>query len=313
MSLVEKALRKIQESRATSPGALRTALPAHHTVEVAPFGTVTQGGVTLATEAQRRTSRSVRDQLPHTGKMVTISRTAIRSAGLLPPEHQERQIADQYRQIKRPLVATATKKGAESIPNSHLIMVTSAMPGDGKTFTSINLAISMSLEKDINVLLIDADVAKPHISRLFGVENEPGLLDALHDESTDVESLILRTDIPGLSILPAGKRTETATELLASQRMHELAQVLESYDASRIAVIDSPPLLLTNESRVLAQAVGQIVVVVRAGKTSQQDLLDALSHLEEGKSIGLVLNQSMNTTPGYYYGYGDAERASVPH
>ena len=320
MSLVEKALKKLQESRETAALASHTARP-RPAVEretrplvapepaprIAPEPTPRVAPV--AEEARRVPAAKL---APNTNKVIVVNKGALRAVGLLPPEHQERQIADQYRQIKRPLVVAALNKGSDALRNAQFIMVSSALPGDGKTFTSINLSISISREKDIHVLLVDADVAKPHISQLLGVAQEPGLLDALHDPSIDIESLILPTDIPGLSVLPAGRRSETATELLASQRMETLVDALAKRDATRIVVIDSPPLLLTSESRALAQRVGQIVLVVRAGKTLQQDLLDALSHLEQGKSIGLVLNQSVNSTSGYYYGYGDAERLSVP-
>src|SRR5690606_20325175 len=102
------------------------------------------------------------------------------------------------------------------------IMMASALPGDGKTFTSINLALSMSRERDSSVVLVDADVAKPHISRIFGVDKEPGLLDALTDKSDDLESLILPTDVGGLSILPAGGHRDNAAELFASAAMRQL-------------------------------------------------------------------------------------------
>lgn len=305
MSLVEKALRKLQETRDTSASGVQALRPRPPvTSDTGPIAAV-HTNVTRVTDAPHaRPARQATD------KLVVVNRVALRAAGLLPPEHQERQLADQYRQIKRPLLAGALSQPEQGARSTRLIMVTSAMPGDGKTFTSINLSISMSREKDHNVLLIDADVAKPHISRLFGVENEPGLLDALVDPTVDIESLILPTDVPGLSILPAGRRSETATELLSSQRMEALVSALERNDPSRMVVIDSPPLLLTSESRVLAQWVAQIVVVVRAGRTLQQDLLDAVSHLPQGKSVGLVLNQAVSSSPGYYYGYGDAPRSA---
>jgi len=157
------------------------------------------------------------------------------------------------------------------------------------------------------VLLMDADVAKPHISKLFGVDSDEGLMDVLKDPTLDVESLILPTDVPGLSILPAGRRSENATELLTSERMRAVVAQIGAHDSHRIVLFDSPPLLLTTESLALAEVVGQIVVVVRAGETSQQKVLDALSYLE-GRAVSLILNQSMNTAPTgyYYYGYGDA-------
>jgi len=216
----------------------------------------------------------------------------------------------QFRQIKRPLVANALGRGTPQLPNGQLIMLASALPGDGKTFTSVNLALSLAMEKDVRILLVDADVAKPHISKIFGVEGEPGLLDVLRDEHVDVESVIMSTDVPGLSILPAGRASETATELLASPRMEAVVARLGSIDAMRIVLFDSPPLLLTTESRALAGQVGQIVLVVAAGVTPQQAVLDALELLGERKSIGLVLNQSEEgEQAGYhrYYGSGTKE------
>lgn len=311
MSLVEKALKKLQETSrvppAVDPAGTRKSViakdPPPATSAHAP-----QVSVLPPTAVVKRVA-------PH-HKVIEVNRDALRAAGLLPPEHQQRQIADEYRQIKRPLIANAIGRGMPKAANGHLIMTASALPGEGKTFTSINLAFSLALEKDISVLLVDADVAKPHINRIFGVENEPGLLDVLTDESRDVESLILPTDVPGLSILPAGRRTETATELLGSAHMERTVARLGAYDPGRIVLLDSPPLLLTSESRALASIVGQVIVVVRAGVTSQQAVLDAVSHLGENKAIGLVLNQCATTSAeSYYYGqsaYGDAKSAPSP-
>lgn len=242
-------------------------------------------------------------------RVVTINQPALRAAGLLPPEHQVRQIANQYRQIKRPLIANAFGRGKPRLPNGQLIMVASAMPGEGKTFTSINLAFSMALEKDTQVLLVDADVAKPQISKMFGIANEAGLLDALTDPSVDVERLILPTDVPNLSVLSAGTRTDQATELLSSDRMAAAMHGMATHDATRIVLFDSPPLLLTTESPALAHAVGQIVIVVRANYTEQNVLLDALSYLPENSSTSLILNQSVTKgeSGSYYYGYGVTE------
>ena len=185
-------------------------------------------------------------------------------------------------------------------------MLASALPGDGKTFTSINLALSMSREHDVSVVLVDADVPKPHISRLFGVDQEPGLLEALADDSVDVESLILPTDVPGLSILPSGMPHEGATEMLASARMAKVAARLFARDARRIAIFDSPPLLVSSESRALCAVAGQIVLVVCSGKTPRHAVLDALEQLDNRESVFLVLNQSHSSAAESYYGYGDS-------
>jgi protein-tyrosine kinase len=160
----------------------------------------------------------------------------------------------------------------------------------------------MALEKDRTVLLVDGDLAKPHISRLFGVENEPGLLDVLKDPAKDVQSVILPTDIPGLSLLPAGSHSETATELLASERMVQIVEQLSRLTSRGVVLFDSLPLLITSESRVLLTLMGQIVLVVRANVTPQQAVKDAVELIGD-KKVWLVLNQAeVHGAMGYYYG-----------
>lgn len=285
MSLVERALQKLQSGQGPAQ-AQRATMVVGQVVQREPHA---PAGVV----APR-----------HSDKLIRIDRDALRTAGLLPPEQQERRLAAEYRHIKRPLLAAALGRGQEPIPNGGLIMLASALPGEGKTFTSMNVALSMALERDITVLLVDADVAKPHISRVFGVDSEPGLIDALNDVSIDIESLVIPTDIKGLSLLPAGRATETATELLASERMQQIVSELGRNDARRIVLFDSPPLLLTNESRALADVVGQIVMVVRAGVTPRRAINDALEFLGEGKVVSLVLNQAEAAPVVGYYGYG---------
>jgi Mrp family chromosome partitioning ATPase len=188
-------------------------------------------------------------------------------------------------------------------------MIASAVPGEGKTFTTMNLALSLTRERDLKVVLVDADVAKPHISRVLGVESDLGLLDALQDSALDVESLVLPTTNPSLWVLPAGKRSENATELLASSRMDEIAKRLMQVDANRVVIIDSPPILLTTESHALANVAGQIVVVVRADSTPRNTVLDALSHVGNHPGVSLLLNQtSTGSNTGNYYHYGYDEK-----
>jgi protein-tyrosine kinase len=302
MSIVEKALQKMAQAARGAPetGASVRLEGATTAASIRPFGTV----VTTAGPPRHATAPPER--------VVNINQTALRTAGLLAPQHQERQLAHQYRKIKRSLVSNAMGRGTQRLPNGHVIMVTSALPGEGKTFTSINLAFSMALEKDIRTLLVDADVAKQHISRLFGMEREPGLLDALQNPAMDVESLVLPTDVPGLWVLPAGTRSPNATELLASDHMREIAVTIGRNDPSRIALFDSPPLLLTTESQVLTQVVGQVVVVVRSDVTHQSVVLEALSLIEEGKPAGLVLNQCLTAESADYYGYYGEEATGKP-
>jgi len=293
MSLVEKALKKMQESAKAGPASATVAVT--H-VDV-PAAKVADTGVHRAAPAAPVQPR----------RTVHFDAPALRVAGLFPPEHQDRLLAQQYRQIKRPLIASAVGRGTPALPNGHLIMIASALPGEGKTFTSINLAMSIAREKDMSVLLIDADLPKPHISRVLGLSEEPGLLDVLRDPNLDPERVILPTDVPGLLVMPAGTRSENATELLASTRMEQVARAIAAHDTRRIVLFDSPPLMLTTESQALAQVVGQIALVVRAGHTPQRVLLDALDSLRERAPVSFILNQS-TSSPGtgyYYYGYGE--------
>ena len=300
MSLVELALKKMQAARGVAEAQRPPAAPARRESSLAA-GVV---GEVVQRSSHRPVEGAEGAQVANSDKIVRIDQRALRIEGLAPPEHQQRELADQYRHVKRPLIGGATGRGAPKVERGQLIMMASAMPGEGKTFTAINLALSMALEKDVSVLLVDADVAKPHISRIFGVSREPGLMDVLRDENLNVESVILPTDVPNLSLLPAGKQSDTATELLASQRMEETALYLANSNPDRVVLIDSPPLLLTSESRALANSVGQIVIVVRADFTPQQAVLDAISQLGERKSISLILNQSKVSTASYY-GYGE--------
>ena len=167
---------------------------------------------------------------------MTLDTVAMRAGGYLPEEGKDRQFAEHFRRIKRPLIDKALS-GDLAAGDPRVIMVTSALPGDGKTFTSINLALSMALERDISVLLIDCDVAKRHVSDIVGLKDEDGLLDALVDESIDIESLVVQTNVRGLSILPAGRRSEATAELLSSNRMRQIvASLLRAQSAPHLAV-----------------------------------------------------------------------------
>jgi len=243
-----------------------------------------------------------------TGRVVSLNLAALRAAGLLPPEQEEPLISRQFQHVKRPLIANALGRGAPRLPNGRLIMVASALPGEGKTFTALNLALSMSIEKDTRVVLVDADVAKPHISRLLGLDDAPGLLDVLRGSQPGLESVTLHTDIPNLSVIPAGIGSADRAELLSSARMEQIVRSLGQRDEQRIVLFDSPPLLHTTESHALIRVSGQVVVVVRAETTPQHVLSDALSYLKEQAAVSLVLNESTRSghSDHYYSGYGDS-------
>jgi exopolysaccharide/PEP-CTERM locus tyrosine autokinase len=195
-------------------------------------------------------------------------------------------------------------RGAAPVKHGNLIMVTSALPGEGKTFTAINLAMSIAAELDNTVMLVDADVARPSVLRTLGLPAGPGLLDVL-EHQVDMSSVLLRTNIEKLTVLPSGDPHPRATELLASDAMRDLLDDMATRYADRIIIFDSPPLLLTTEARVLATHMGQIVVVVQAERTLQNDVQHALATIESCPVKMMVLNKAQSETAGRYgYGYG---------
>ncbi len=240
---------------------------------------------------------------PKSAKRLVLDTTAMRTRGYLPEEGKDRQFADHFRRIKRPLVDKALAGEAEA-GDPRVIMITSALPGDGKTFTSINLALSMALERDISVLLMDCDVAKRHVSEIVGLKEEAGLLDALMDESMDIESLVVQTNMRGLSILPAGRRVEATAELLSSNRMRQIIAHLFARNPRRVLLLDSPPLLITNEGRTLVKNAGQVVLVVRAGYTARHAVQDAVALFDPQQAGGIILNHVAVSGGEGYYGYG---------
>ncbi|USI72121.1 exopolysaccharide biosynthesis protein [Sphingomonas morindae] len=219
------------------------------------------------------------------GRAGTVQRARLAEAGFILPGQAPSALSEEFRVIKRPLLTAAADGGA-----LRTILVASARPDEGKTFCAINLALSLAAETEIEVVLVDGDVAKPDIVATLGLEDGPGLLDALADPGCAVETCLIRTDIPHLSVLPAGAARHEATELLASARTRALFETLRAQDPRRILVIDSPPALAASPAGVLAALAGQAVVVVRADRTGEADLRHALELLSACPRPQLLLN-----------------------
>lgn len=234
----------------------------------------------------------------------SINLARLHRMGVVSPDAEKSQIAEEFRIIKRPLIANAFGQGTARVKNGNMIMVTSSLPGEGKSFCAINLAISMAMEMDRTVLLIDADVAKPRVPEYLGIHADKGLLDVLQDKNLKLSDVMIKTDIAKLTILPAGRTYKRATELLASDAMTRLVEDIGNRYPDRIILFDSPPLLATSEASVLATHMGQIVMVVEAERTSQEAVREALSHLQSCDVVNMLLNKA-TPTPGadYYYGY----------
>ena len=240
------------------------------------------------------------------GEEVKIPFKELREKGMLTPAIPRSAIAEEYRTIKRPLLTNISGDAVTPpIPHGNLIMVTSALEGDGKTFSSISLALSIAMEKDKTVLFVDADTAKAEAGRMIGVPaNAPGLIELVEDKNAVPTDFILPTNVEKLRILPAGGVHTHANELLASERMRQLMVELSEEFPDRVIVFDSPPLLLTTEAAVLAGFMGQIVFVVSADMTPQHAVTQAIEHIGQDKMVGLVLNRSRRRSNPYHYTYG---------
>jgi receptor protein-tyrosine kinase len=234
----------------------------------------------------------------------SINLARLHRMGVVAPDAEKSQIAEEFRIIKRPLIANAFGQGTARVKNGNMIMVTSALPGEGKSFCALNLAISMAMEMDRTVLLVDADVAKPRILEYLGLHADQGLLDVLQDKDLKLSDVLIKTNIAKLTVLPAGRTYKRATELLASAAMTRLVEDIGNRYSDRIILFDSPPLLATSEASVLATHMGQVVLVVEAEKTSQEAVREALSHLQSCELVATLLNKA-TPTPGadHYYGY----------
>ena len=300
MSIIERALQRLKQEAAAAP-AERAKPPEP---PYPPAGH--QAEPRVDRPPQVKSADVIRPMPCRSERVVRIDLPTLRAAGVMPPENEERRLAEEYRAIKRPLLKTMT--GDDVLPLSNVVVVTSAVPGEGKTFTAINLALSLALERNREVVLVDGDVAKRHITHLFRLNDEPGLLDAAGTAGRHLEDVIVRTDLPSLYVLPAGSESVEATEILRSERLSALLASLAS-EPRRIVLIDSSPLLLTSEAGVLAALAGQVIVVVKASGTPQEAVVRAVESIREDKPVSFVLNQA-DLVPergyGYYgeYGYG---------
>jgi exopolysaccharide/PEP-CTERM locus tyrosine autokinase len=247
----------------------------------------------------------------YTDKHFDIDLDALRAKGFVSTNSERSHINEEYREIKRKLLANAFGALSSTITNSNIIMVTSARPSEGKTFTAVNLAMSIATEQDKRVLLVDADVLKPNTLRTLGLKERSGLMEYLLGDVYEIGEVMFRTNVNKLRIIPAGRSHHLSTELLASQAMSDLINEFSTRYPDRIVVIDTPPLIGINESAILANFAGQAVVVVEEGRSKMSDIQKAVERLNPEMAIGFVVNKSINTsdTNGYYgYSYYGADR-----
>lgn len=304
-SLLERASERYDFGAALRGGSTNAPIPP---VEEPPV-IVAPATVAAPTVAPQPAAHRPMAARPASFNFVAINRERLAAHNFIVPDGPVTGLSEEFRIVKRQLLLAARGgKGFEALPHGERILVCSAHPNEGKTYCAINLALSMASEKDNRVLLVDADFAKPSVLSTLGIEKHRGFMDALADSTCDAESLILETDIDGLSILPAGSQTNQDTEYLAASRTAEIIDQLTRNDPARIIIFDSPPALAASPASVLALHVGQTLMIVHADVTTDSALRDALSLLSGCEHVQLLLNRTKFSPTGRkfgnYYGYG---------
>jgi Mrp family chromosome partitioning ATPase len=239
-----------------------------------------------------------------------VDRQHLRDQGMIVPEGSVTALLEEFRIVKRHILQQAAelRRQGEGLSAAQRVLVCSPLPGEGKTYCAVNLALSMAAEKQGEVLLVDADFAKPSVLSTLGLPGGPGLMDALADPTADVRDYVLGTDIPGLWVLPAGDATTSDSEFLSSSRTADVLDRLTEGAPQRMVVFDSPPALAASPAAELAKYVGQALMIARADRTGQRALEDALALLAACPNIELLLNAASFSPSGRrfgtYYGYG---------
>jgi exopolysaccharide/PEP-CTERM locus tyrosine autokinase len=329
VSIIEKAARRIDQNKEAHP-ASPVATPAMATAVAEPVLAVTaEPAAATAVAAAPAAAPVPAAQAPIAATVVSAPVSAaapapakarkqstrkveldlnrMRDMGMVTAAGGRTLLVEDFRIIKRPLIKRAFAERAEGDRPGNLIMITSSLPGEGKTYCAINLAMSIAMELDHTVLLIDADVARPSVLRTLGLPAQRGLMDILLDDKLELADVMLRTNVDTLSILAAGTSTPRATELLASQNMSTFLNEIANRYPDRIVIFDSPPLLLTSEAHVLATHMGQIVLVVESETTTQHAVKESLRQLEGCSNVNLIYNKTrefpgIEETYDYHYG-----------
>jgi protein-tyrosine kinase len=286
--LIQRAAERLRKQQ-QSDGAVAPAEPAAPAI--------------VAERASFASSKPLPDEGPRVSREVKIDRQRLAKSGITFSVTERSRIAEEFRIVTRQILAKAEAPGPAG-GASRLIMVTSARPREGKTFTAINLALAISSQPDFRVLAVDCDVDRQSMTSLFGIEADKGFVDLLADDQTDMRDVLLRTDIPNLSVLPAGPRRAGVPELLSSRRMRDILSEMAQRYSDRYMVIDAPPCLATSDPSILASLVGQIVFVVEANRTQETEIEESIRLISTCPNISLILNKVEGTASDHFGSYG---------
>lgn len=309
MNSIEKALQKQQKDAQTksktqaSPSPTVTeSTPTENSIETSqrPLSAEKVGS------SNKVRSKPIKSDGIVSNTKIEIDLEMLAKKGFVSTNSDRQIINEEYRVIKRKLLDNAFGPLSKSLKNSNVIMVTSSRQGEGKTFTAINLALSIALEQDKTVLLVDADVLRPNIMRTLELKNEQGLMEYLLGDKENIAEVMCRTNLDNLRIISAGKSHHLSAELLASERMFTAVEEFANRYPDRIVIVDTPPLLGINETTILANLAGQALVVTEEFKTKLFDVEKAVKHLNPEMAIGFIVNKTEQVNLegggyGYYY------------
>lgn len=302
MSIIEQAAERLEQLRKAG-----IEVPVITPGSAQPEGAAAAGAPDAAAPVDAQQAAPSGGAPKKQSRRVALDLERLQAAGLVTPASSNSKIAGEMRVIKRPLLANEQGKGAPKVERGNLIMVTSSLASEGKTFVAVNLALSIAMEVDSTVLLVDGDVVAPGVMHTLGLSESKGLIDLLTTPGLEVGDVMFKTNVERLSILPAGTAHDRASELLAGDGMARLIRDLAARYPERIILFDSPPLLATTESRSLAAHMGQIVMVVEADRTPRGTVEDALSKIEACPVVMTVLNKAVESELGSYYSYRSGE------
>jgi len=294
-SAVEQAIKKINHEKISGSSSVRPRKPLRNRI--------------ITKEPTERVRPiSARKSVNKKASQFRLPYKALEAEGMVEPGGTRNQLSEEYRAIKRPILAAIENATENDLQHGNIIMVTSSVSGEGKTFSAINLAISIALERDRTVLLVDGDITNPSAGQRLGFRRTtPGLTDVLLDDHMDIKDVIYQSDIENLCFLPAGSAPKHVTELLSSRDMRKMIDNLSNNYKDQVIVFDSAPMLMTSEASVVADLAGQIVFVVGAETTTQGMVSDSLKMINDHRRVGFLLNKTrkkQSNIYGYGYGYG---------
>ncbi len=302
MSIIEKALNKNEPSEAEK-NAHQDAHQESTEGDDGEQAELNRQYMSQESDPDASAAGSVVNNAHKTSQKIDIDLEHLADQGIIVPSEQRSILNEEYRRIKQPIINNVKGKSAHPINKANLLQITSSLPGEGKTFTAINLAMAISQEFDYTVLLVDADLLRPSVNEVFGIEDKAGLSEYLSGEVDSLADVLLTTNIPKLTLLPAGKKHHLTSELFSSSLMDSLFDELSERYSDRIIIIDSPPVLSTNEANILSRKVGQVVFVIEQNKTTQAHVKEALSQFDDNSVLGIVMNKSRTGNSSGYYGY----------